>query len=398
MPLRVLHLSTYATNGGAARAASALDDALRSSGIDSRLVTAQGAKFRLDRELDRTMWHLQRSSIATWRSPARFGSLKAARINAASADVVNLHWVTDGFLSIEEIGKITKPIVWSMYDMWPFCGTEHYGVDSTHARWRTGYARDNRPSDESGWDIDRWSWERKRSKWAPMHMVPASSWLASSVHASALMGEWPVTRIPHVVDTDTFAPMAQSEARRKVDLPETDHIILFLSSAGITDGRKGFDLLEQGLDLVRREHPNARLVVAGPPPVDYAPTTDLPITWLGTVHGNDQLRTLYCSADVLAVPSREDNMPLTAMEAQSCGIPVVAFDVGGLSDIVIDKTSGLLIHPGATELFAESIVQLLSDKVLRSNLGNQARTHAIATWSPKVVANAYRELYEKMIA
>ncbi len=217
MSPRVLHLSTYASNGGAARAATALDSALRGIGVESRLLTATGAKFRVTRELDRQLWRLQRSPVATWRSPARFGSLKATEINASSADVVNLHWVTDGFMSVEEIGKITKPVVWSLYDMWPFCGSEHYGVDQPDARWRTGYTRENRPIYESGWDLDRDTWERKRQHWSNFHVVPASSWLTEAVRQSALMSHWPITRIPHAVDARTFSPMDKIAAREHLE-------------------------------------------------------------------------------------------------------------------------------------------------------------------------------------
>jgi len=398
VPPRVLHVSTYSTNGGAARAAYALDNALRSSGIDSRLLTAKGAKFRLARELDRKLWHLQRSSVATWRSPGRFGSLTAAQINASSADVVNLHWVTDGFISIEEIGKITKPIVWSMYDMWPFCGTEHYGVDSPQARWRAGYTRGNRPPEESGWDIDRWAWERKRSLWAPMHMVPASSWLQDSVRSSALMGEWPVSRVPHVVDTNAFAPMNQREARHLCSLPDSGPLILFLASAGIVDQRKGFDLLEEALEKVQHQHRELRMVVAGPPTPDYTSPSGVPILWQGNVEGNDALRALYCSADLLVVPSREDNMPLTAMEAQSCGVPVVAFDVGGLPDIVADGHTGLLAPAENSQELSVAISRLLSHGSLREQMASRAVIHARETWAPAVVAAHYGAIYERMLA
>ena len=324
--------------------------------------------------------------------------MSAAQINASSADVVNLHWVTDGFLSIEEIGKIIKPIVWSMYDMWPFCGTEHYGVDSSAARWRTGYTRGNRPLEDSGWDIDRWTWDRKCAHWRSMHMVPASTWLENSVRASALMGEWPVIRIPHVVDTGSFAPMDRLEARRKMGLPETDRIILFLSSAGVTDPRKGFDLLEEGLDNVLASIPDARVVVAGPPPTGQSPETRMPITWQGNIQGDEQLRALYCSADVLAVPSREDNMPLTAMEAQSCGVPVVGFDTGGLSDIVVDNTTGLLAAPRDSRALADSVLRVLGHRNLHDALGAQARQHSVATWSPRVIARAYQQVYEQVLS
>ena len=360
-------------------------------------MTAAGAKFRLTRELDRQLWRLQRSPVATWRSPARFGSLTAAEINTSGADVVNLHWVTDGFVSVEEIGKITKPVVWSLYDMWPFCGTEHYGVDSPNARWRSGYSGDNRPGNESGVDIDRWTWTRKRNCWTPMSMVPASTWLESAVHSSALMSTWPITRIPHVVDTRRFAPMDKAEARNRAGLPQQVTLILFLASAGISDKRKGFDLLEQALVHVRFNHPDAHLVVAGPKSPEYASPSGMPIIWQGSVEGDEALRALYNAVDLLVVPSREDNMPLTAMEAQSCGIPVVAFNIGGLPDIVVHDDTGFLVPGGSTKDLANAISGLLDDRLLLRRFAERAVHHAHETWSPMVVANKYRELYVRTV-
>lgn len=398
MSLRVLHLSTYASNGGAARAATALDSALKAAGVDSRIATAGGKRFHIARALDRQLWRLQRSPIATWRSPARFGSLTAAQINASDADVVNLHWVTDGFMSIEEIGKITKPVVWSLYDMWPFCGSEHYGVDSPDARWRTGYSQENRPNGESGLDIDRWAWTRKRHRWTPMNMVPASTWLEGVVRSSALMGTWPVTRIPHVVDTHRFAPMDKAQARMRAALPQEIPLILFLASAGIFDQRKGFDLLEDALVSVHSAHPDAQVLVAGPKSSGYESPSGVPIIWQGEVNGDENLQTLYCASDLLVVPSREDNMPLTAMEAQSCGIPVVAFNVGGLPDILVHDETGFLVPPGNTEALADAISALLRDRLLLGSFAEGAVHHAQQTWAPEVISAKYLSVYSTALS
>jgi len=398
MPPTVLHLSTYAANGGAARAASTLHEAMAREGVDSTLVTAHGPRFRIASELDRRLWRLQRSPTSTWRSPARFGSLSARAINATDADVVNLHWVTDGFLTIEQIGRIEKPVVWTLYDMWVFCGTEHYGVDSPDARWRTGYTKANRPVDESGWDIDRNAWERKRRHWRPSQVVPASTWLTSSTSASALMGGWPITRIPHVVDAGAFAPMTRDDARRQLGLPIDAPLVLFLASAGIIDRRKGFDLLEQALPAVRAAHPDVRVVFVGPPSPDYRSASGVPIHWHGAVHGNEALRLLYGASDVLAAPSREDNMPLTAMEAQTCGRAVVAFDIGGLPDIVEHHATGFLAPQGDTDALADGIVQAIGDARGDNVWGGQARDRALATWSGPEVVRQYLEVYSRALS
>ena len=400
MTRRVLHLSTYSGGGGAARAAHALHTALQSTGVDSRMISAHGPRFHAARAADRALWRLQRSPLQTWRSPARFASITADQINRSSADVVNLHWITDGFLSIEEIGRIEKPVVWSMYDMWPFTGTEHYCAGTTEARWRTGYTKLNRTPDDHGFDLDRWTYDRKQHHWpregTSIHMVPASSWLEQATRESALMHEYPITRIPHVVDTDVFAPMSKEVARQRLGLPQDSPIILFLASAGIADKRKGFDLLEQTLPELIEAHPNLSLAIAGPVTSDYQPPTNIPIHWLGRLNGDGALRLAYCAADVLAAPSREDNMPLTAMEAQSCGTQVVAFNIGGLPDIVAHNITGHLALAGDIASLTWGLDSAIQDAQGEEAWGNAARLRAIETWSNSRVVDRYTALYQQI--
>jgi glycosyltransferase involved in cell wall biosynthesis len=240
---KVLHLSTYNAHGGAARAAIAIHSSLQAAGVDSlmRIAQADNLKFKLAKEADRRIWGLQKSDTLTWRSPARFGSMTAKEINSTSADIVHLHWVTDGFLTIETIGKINKPIVWSLCDAWAFSGAEHYATQVSRTRSQQGYQKSNRHPNDSGFDVDRWTWNRKKGNWhQPMQLLPASGWLTQATRESALMGTWPITQIPHIVDTSVFTPQPQKDKKMPV--------LLFLASAGIHDRRKGWDLLEQSLD------------------------------------------------------------------------------------------------------------------------------------------------------
>lgn len=362
------------------------------------MTTAGGIRFHIASELDRRLWRLQRSPTQTWRSPARFGSISAKEINASDADVVNLHWITDGFITIEQIARIEKPVVWSLYDMWAFCGTEHYGVDADDARWRTGYTKHNRPETESGWDIDRDAWGRKRRLWNPMHAVPASTWLTRAAQESALVRDWPITRVPHVVDATAFAPMDKDAARTALGLPRDVPLVLFLASAGITDERKGWDLLEHALPRVRAVHPDVQVVVVGPQQPDYTSPSGVPILWQGSVSGDETLHLLYSACDVTAAPSREDNMPLTAMEAQTCGRPVVSFDIGGLPDIVVHHGTGYLAPAFDVEALAEGVIQSIDDAGHDGNWGRAAREHATATWSAEAVVPQYLDVYARAMA
>jgi len=408
--LKVLHLSTYDVNGGAARAAYSLHRAMIEQGIDSTMIVGvkgssdprvqavSSSRFRMAQWADRQLWRLQRSPVKTWRSPARFSSISAQEINDSDADVVHLHWVTDGFMSVEEIGRIRKPIVWSMYDMWPFTGTEHYGVDNPHARWRFGYSASNRPPEESGLDLDRWAFQRKSKYWEHIGhlttLVPASSWMESTVRNSVLMNTWSTSKIPHVIDTNFFVPMPAQEVRRGLELPQDAPIALFLSSAGIDDPRKGWDLLEEALPAVVENYPDLHVLIVGPiAPSDRRVQVDnatrARVHWMGIAESSTQLRNLYNSADVVVVPSRDDNMPLTAMEAQSCGRAVVGFDRGGLPDLLRDGVTGFLAQPFNVPDLAGAITVALNS----STVGQAARTHAVTSWSQEVVVTQFKRLY-----
>lgn len=406
MTLRVVHVSAFDRVGGAARAAACLHGSMLEAGIDSTFIVGRSdgsiphtvspnpRRFALAGMADRALWRLERSPRTTWRSPAVFGSLNPRLIRALQPDVVNLHWVTNGLLTVRSIGALASagvPVAWSMYDLFPFAGSEHY--DAVEQRYLEGYRRSNRPSDESGVDVDRWTWSRKQHHWRhPMTMVPASAWLEDCVRRSALMGAWPIARIPHVVDTETYGPMSMTAARSLLGLPNDRTLVLFLASAGIGDHRKGWDLLEPALTLLRRARPDVEAVVVGPPSQEPLP---IPVRWLGEIHDDQRLRAAYAAADVVAVPSRADTMPLTAMEAQACGTPVVAFRIGGLPDIIDPDSTGALADPWDTKDLARALGHALDN---RRAWGSAARRRAVRLWSPRIVAGQYQALYEAMVA
>lgn len=374
---------------------------------DPRIIGLPGRlgrlRFLAARELEHRLWHVQSSSLRTWRSPALFGALRARSIDALGADVVNLHWVTDGLLTITEIGRIRTPAAWSLYDMWAFCGSEHYGVDTPDARWRTGYTPANRPRADRGIDLDRICWSRKQGHWqSPLELVAASSWMASRVSSSALMRSWPLSTVPHPIDCQVFTPRERAIARQHLGIDGSGPVVLFLSSAGTSDTRKGWDLLHGALQRVRRTHPGARALIVGPTSAEQARpqdgdarADDQSLIWAGTVKDDARLAWHYAAADVVAVPSREDNMPLTAMEAQACGRSVVAFRIGGLPDIVEHGRTGLLADAIDIDLLADALESALDDALGADAMGRAARDRAVALWSDEPVVNGYLRVYEQ---
>jgi len=327
-------------------------------------------------------------------STALFPSNWVERINSSDADVVHMHWVQGEMLSIADISRIRKPLVWTLHDMWAFCGAEHYTDDF---RWRDGYHRYNRPAHESGFDLNRWTWLRKRKHWRrPIHIVCPSRWLADCARESALMRDWPISVVPNCLDTERWKPMDQGLARDLLGLPPDVPLLLFGAMGGGRDPRKGFDLLAQALGHLRSEIPELELVIFGQLAPQQPPELGFPVHFAGHLHDDLSLRVLYSAADALVVPSRQDNLPNTAVEAQACGTPVVAFEIGGLPDIVEHRVSGYLAKAFDSVDLSVGIRWVLYQKASRRIL-NITRSQAISRFSNNKIARMYASKYWEII-
>jgi glycosyltransferase involved in cell wall biosynthesis len=317
------------------------------------------------------------------------------RINASDADVVHLHWVQDEMLSIADIGRLKKPVVWTLHDMWAFCGAEHY---TEEFRWREGYRAGNRPGYESGFDLNRWTWARKRNHWQrPMHIVTPSRWLADCVRESPLMRDWPVSVVPNCLNTERWQPLDKNLARQLLGLPIDVPLLLFGAMSGGTDPRKGFDLLLQALAHLRSEMPELNLVVFGQLSPRNPPDLGFPIHYTGHLYDDLSVRALYSAADALVIPSRQDNLPNTGVESLACGTPVVAFNVCGLPDIVQHQHTGYLAKAFDVLDLAQGLQWVLADRERLLRMRAQARQTAVARFGYAVVAEEYRKVYEEAI-
>lgn len=412
-PLKVFHLNHSDITGGAARAAYRIHHALRDAGIDSQMLvnvatsddsTVYGPLSKFGKalglirpQLAIPIRKLLRTGNPIIHSPSLVPSSWPVRLNASDADVVHLHWVQGEMLSIADIGRIHKPIVWTLHDMWAFCGAEHYTTDF---RWRDGYRPDNRPAHESGFDLNRNTWHRKSNHWRrPIQIVCPSQWLADCVRASALMGEWPVAVVPNVIDTDRWQPIDQRLARQLLGLPQDCPLLVFGAIGGGKDSRKGIDLLLAALNQLRSEAnlQDLQLLVFGQRARQSPPQPGFPVHYTGHLHDDLSLRALYSAGDAFVIPSRQDNLPNTGLEAHACGTPVVAFNTGGMPDIVNDRVTGALAEPFEPASLAAAIRWVLEDLSRLHGLGVAARERAERLWAPARVAGLYAEVYMQLI-
>ena len=166
---------------------------------------------------------------------------------------------------------------------------------------------------------------------------------------------------------------------------------------GSRDPRKGFDLLLNALGHLHSELKDLHLVVFGQHPPRQPPDLGFPVHYTGHLHDDLSLRALYSAADALAIPSRQDNLPNTGLESLACGTPVVAFDIGGLPDIVEHQRSGYLAKAFDTQDLANGISWVLQNAD-SAKVRHQCRARAVARFSNEVVADQYRSVYEQILS
>ncbi|RZJ99866.1 MAG: glycosyltransferase, partial [Flavobacterium sp.] len=317
-------------------------------------------------------------------------------INSSNTDVVNLHWVAGETLSIEDISRINKPLVWTLHDMWAFCGAEHIENYDENTRWIHGYTKSNRPKNEKGIDINRYAWQRKFKNWNHhIDIITPSSWLKNCVSRSELFSKNMVSIIPNPININIFKPLNQLFCRQTLNLPLTKTIIIFGAMFGGRDPNKGFDLLIESLNKLAhyQDKENILCVIFGQEKPLILPNIPYQIVWMGHIHDDYTLALLYNAASVTVVPSRQENLPQTATEAQSCGCPVVAFNSSGLPDAVSHLKTGYLATPYDTDDMANGLSWVIKNEERLLVLKKSARERALYLWAPDVVIPKYVELY-----
>ena len=414
--MKILHLSTDDFSGGASRAAYRLHTALLQNDIDStmrvlshqtandKVIAGRAARSLIEKVKGRIHKKLRELVERNFKTDNlimhSFGQVSAgivSEINNSDADVVNLHWIVN-LLSIEDIGRINKPIVWTLHDMWAFCGGEHVVTDGPHSRFRTGYLPENRPSGESGPDLNRQAWESKKKYWADQlfNIVTPGHWMAACAKESVLFQNAPITVIPNPIEMEhLWRPMPKDFARRVLGLKQNKKYVLSGSAGGMPH-LKGEDLLKQVMaKIAETDSDTIELLVFG----QYQPVSHrewvCQTHWLGPVRDDYVMALIYSAADVMVVPSRQDNLPNTAVEAHACGLPVAAFNIGGLPDIVDHQQSGWLASAFDTDKLAEGILWILHDQGKWDQLSTNARNIAQEKFSTKVVVQQYMSVYEQ---
>ena len=373
--MRVLIVNTSERTGGAAIAANRLMHALNRNGVEAQMLVRDRKTDALEVVSIPQSWRLkanflwERGVIWLNNGLSKQGIFQVDIANAGTdittlpafqlADVIHLHWVNQGFLSLKNLERICasgKPVVMTLHDQWYFTGICHYS--SNCDKYRTQCEK------------------------CPMLKGPGID-----------------LNVPNAIDTDVFKPMDKLEARRRHNLPMDKRLLLF-GAQRITDKRKGFDFLVEACEHISMHHPTLpgqlEVVVLGGDAQSVKELLPLPVHIVNYLSNEDDIAQLYNAVDLFVTPSLQDNLPNTIVEAMSCGTPCVGFDVGGIPEMINHKQDGYVADYCDSLDFAQGIAWCL-DPDRQPALSAAARADALATYSQSVAATRYLSIYQSAL-
>ncbi len=413
--MNIVHINVSDIKGGAAIAAYRLHQGLKEQGVHSTMVVAE--KYSQDGDVTRPLpdrigyygrrLHYRQLGARFWRSmPARPPGLspfthpqtgRSRRLIQAlpQAEIINLHWIASYVDLPSFLAQAQVPLVWTLHDMNAFTGGCHYALDCDRFQEQCGACPQLGSKSER--DVSRTIWQIKRDMFqglAPgsLQLVAPSRWLAEEVRRSSLLRDLPLAVIPNALPTAVFRPYEKTAARERLGIPAAAKVVLFSADA-VTSRRKGLPYLMEALSEMDVAA-NILLVTLGAGRLALDPR--LPLISLGHLADEQQIALAYSAADLFVIPSLQDNLPNTVLEAMACGTPVVGFDVGGIGEMVRPGTTGQLVPARDVRQLRQAIAALLADELLRAGMAANCRQIALTEYSLPVQAERYVALYQRL--
>jgi glycosyltransferase involved in cell wall biosynthesis len=407
--MRVVHIST-SDKGGAGTAAARLNSAMLRAGIESKILVLRsyrGGSMEMPR-LDSRIFSQIRNFVNTallgkvkkkfgFFTFALFGSSIAEHPAIIEADLIYIHWVHAGFLSLSQLSKIIKsgkPIIFFMHDMWFITGGCHHSFDCV--KYRTQCVECPILEKKKLIDFAKLQFKIKdRIYKSNISFVAPSRWLTECAQKSFLSGDNKVEWIPNSLDTDFFCKVSRTSARRFLNLPENKRIICFGSDSGVENPYKGWKYLEEALLLLKEE--DFELLIFGS---DYDPIIarkfPFKINFTGKLSDEYSLKLIFNAIDLFVSPSLADNAPQTIIESMICGAPVVGFNIGGIPDMIEHKKSGYLAKYMDSVDLAKGIEYILHTTDY-DNISENAIKMAKSLANENHVVNMHKIFWEKIM-
>ena len=412
--MKILIVNISDIQGGAARAAYRLHKALLVENVDSEMLvlhkhsddftvlttsqsTLQKTLTIIRSFIESIPVRFYKNRTKTFFSPSftPFGKI-VQKINEMRPNIVHLHWVSGGVIRVEDFKNINVPIVWSLHDMWAFTGGCHYDEECGAFKSECGNCKVLGSTKQ--YDLSSKVFQKKKKSYGKidnMTIVGLSNWIHESAKSSFLLKDKKHINLPNPINTDIFKPFSKELARELWSLPKDKKLILIGAMYATSDPRKGFDELMESLGKI--EDNSVELVVFGSSEPKESQSFGFKTHYLGSLHDDISLVTLYSAVDGVVIPSLQENLSNVIMESLACATPVVGFNIGGNSDMIEHQINGYLAKPFDTSDLACGIEWVLNApnyEILCQN----AREKVLKEFDSKVVAKKYIELYADILA
>lgn len=412
--MKVLHVTAGELSRGASRGALWLHQGLLEQGVDSRFLTTDPQpvgpavhaavpgrlgrmQLSLLRQLDRLPLRAYRFDRHGTLSPGWVGLPVQALPGFQQADLIHLHWINDGLLDLRSLRRCTRPIVWTVRDLWPTTGLCHYPQGCHRQSSGCGQCP-LLPSPRWPWPDPSQRGFRRKQRWladAPITYVGISPWVARQLQASPISAGRPVRMIWNCIDTTVFQPLPREQARAAIGLDAIAGPVLLAEwRSPRSEPWKGFQHLLEIMPALHAE--GFTVVLFGTVPPELAAVAHRPgVVNLGRIRSDAQLRLVYAAADVFVCPTLEEAFGKTMAEAMACGTPVVAFNASAPADLVEVGVSGVLVKPGQPQALLAGVLTLIREY---PPMSTSSAARALQRFSASQAARAYQQLYADLLS
>lgn len=410
-----MKISLFCTydDGGAGKAALRLNNGLNRIGEDSTLfvkwkTTNSSKVVQIDSpEIKNKVFdHFVRKNFITnirdgnTISSAMYPSIGFEYLNLIQTyDIVNLHWIPT-FVSLESISqlrKMGKPIVWTLHDQNPMTGACHY----THGCDKYKFDCSNCPQLKVNINNIAKVILKAKCSYLPKDLVVVtpSQWLADCARQSVVFKNHRVEVIPNSLETDIFKPLDKEYAKNQLGLPPKGKVILF-GAQDLKEKRKGLSELIEAIKHMKENNRVEQLIARNELHVltfghssSLLDSIGIPYKALGYINENSELSIAYSAADVLALPSLEDNLPNLMIESLACETPVVAFNIGGMADVIKDGKNGYLVPLKDTKRFGNRLLDVL----ISEKMSLKCRGYIEENFKLEIQAQRYKDLFSDIV-
>lgn len=394
--MKIVHLSYSDLFGGAARSAYNIHKSLVSIGINSKMIVVRKEskdkniieienfwnKFFL--KVKNYLFMLISKLFYDGKSSFNFfsNSFLVKKINSYNADYIFFHWIHAEMISVEDLQKIRAKKIFVLHDMWWIGSHEHYFNEKKNIN----QLKSNLFS--KIYSFSKFNLDRKR-KIKINNIVAPSQWLLDCAKKK-LPNKRNYKKITYGLNLKSFKP----EKKMKNKSKNKNIKLLFVGFGKVEFERKGIDLLIKILSRIKEK--NIELTIIGDVSQNLFEKIKLDVKFISRVSSDKKLNKIYNNNDILLFTSRQDNLPNVVLEAMSTGLPVIAFEIGGLKDLIKNNFNGYLCKPFNLNQYSKRLNNLILDKKMREKFSLNSINYSKKTFDFKNIGNQYLSYINKI--